>query len=85
MPDDACAASPDQVRDDDTNGQAGPAFPRSGLVLVSTPIGNLGDLSARARDALGGADLVLCEDTRRTGQAARRRRAAGAAGGAARA
>lgn len=36
------------------------------LVLVSTPIGNLGDLSDRARQALAGADVVCCEDTRRT-------------------
>jgi 16S rRNA (cytidine1402-2'-O)-methyltransferase len=38
-----------------------------GLVLVSTPIGNLGDLSARAVAALRQADLLLCEDTRTTG------------------
>jgi 16S rRNA (cytidine1402-2'-O)-methyltransferase len=32
--------------------------------LVATPIGNLGDLSPRARAALSNADVVLCEDTR---------------------
>ncbi len=38
------------------------------LVLVGTPIGNLGDLSPRAAAALAGADVVCCEDTRRTGK-----------------
>jgi 16S rRNA (cytidine1402-2'-O)-methyltransferase len=37
------------------------------LYVVATPIGNLGDLSARARDTLAGAALIAAEDTRHTG------------------
>ncbi len=37
------------------------------LTLVSTPIGNLGDISQRALDALESADVVISEDTRKTG------------------
>jgi 16S rRNA (cytidine1402-2'-O)-methyltransferase len=38
------------------------------LVLVGTPIGNLGDLSPRAVETLAGADVCAAEDTRRTGR-----------------
>jgi 16S rRNA (cytidine1402-2'-O)-methyltransferase len=45
------------------------APPVSGtLYVVSTPIGNLADLSERARDVLRAADILACEDTRRTGR-----------------
>ncbi len=42
--------------------------PSGTLTVVATPIGNLDDLSPRARRALEEAELVACEDTRRTGR-----------------
>lgn len=43
-------------------------FRPGSLVLVSTPIGNLGDMPPRAVEALRNAALVCCEDTRHSGR-----------------
>ena len=45
---------------------AEPSEARPAVILVGTPIGNLGDLSPRAVQALTDADVIAAEDTRRT-------------------
>ncbi len=45
-----------------------PVGPAGTLYVVATPIGNLGDLTARAVETLRACDRVLAEDTRRTRQ-----------------
>ena len=70
--------TPPSTTGGDGSADAGASKCAPGLHVVATPIGNLADLSGRARSVLAAADIVACEDTRRTGKAAQGLRHRGA-------
>jgi 16S rRNA (cytidine1402-2'-O)-methyltransferase len=51
----------------DAGASGRPQGPAGRLWVVATPLGNLGDITTRAREAIAECDLVACEDTRVTG------------------
>ena len=68
MSDIASSESPAGDKADRRGGRAGAPLRPGTLYVVATPIGNMGDLSPRAREVLGSVALVAAEDTRHTGQ-----------------
>lgn len=59
------APSDDIDQTDDAGLSSGPDLTGGRLILVGTPIGNLGDASPRMREAIETADVIAAEDTRR--------------------